>query len=176
MAKNYRLPDGTVLDYQTALKLYKAMEKEFAVSEMSELGEERYFPEESWDIWNEMADEYMKRKETDPEIRKLESEIATSVMKETLICQIQTPAGMNKFLGQLKDTDAISFIRTVGGVTQMLILDDNFRLAEGKSFTVADFRPMVQAMLEQGAEQLTYSGKNVTGIAVADNMILLTVK
>lgn len=176
MAKTYKLPDGTVLDYQTAMKLYKAMKRELAVYEMSELGDRDYFPESSWDVWNEMANEYMEQKETDPEIRKIESSIATSIMKETLIKQIQTPAGMLKFLERLKDTDGISFIRTIGGTPEMLVLKDDFSLTSGRSFTVGDFKPMVQAMLEQGVKQLTYSGKPISGIAVADNLILLTVK
>lgn len=176
MAKTYRLPDGTVLDYQTALKLYNTMEREFAVYEMSELGEQNYFPENSWDVWNEMASKYIEQKETNPEMRKIEAEIATSVLKETLVKQVQTPSGMLKFLDRLKETDAISFIRTVGGVPETLVLDNDFSLMSGKSFTVADFRPMVQALLEQGADRLTYSGNVITGLAVADNLILFTVK
>lgn len=176
MAKTYKLPDGTVLDYQAAVKLYKAMEREFAKIEIDEFADDSYFfdfPDESWDA---ILNSYLDRVDRNQEIKKIKGYIGTGELKNALVKQIQTPAGMMNFLDQLKDTDGISFIRTIGGTPEMLVLNDDFSLISGKFFTVGDFKPMVQAMLEQGVEQLTYSGKPISGIAVADNLILLTVK
>lgn len=176
MAKTYKLPDGTVLDYQTALKLYKAMEREFAKVEMDEFADDSYFFKFSEESWDAILNGYIEKVDTNQEIRKIKSDIGTEELKNALVKQIQTPAGMMKFLEQVADSDAISFIRTVGGVPETLVLDNDFSLMSGKSFTVADFRPMVQALLEQGADRLTYSGNVITGLAVADNLILFTVK
>lgn len=176
MAKTYKLPDGTVLDYQTAVKLYKAMEREFALVEMEELGDQDYFPVETIDLSDKMIDLYLEQVDTDPKIRERQTEIATSVLKSTLVEQIQTPTGMLKFLEQMKDTDGVSFVRTTDGVPEIFALDNDFSLVSDKEFAVADFRPLVQQAAKEEVRRLLYSGKPISNTSVSDGLIIFTIK
>lgn len=170
MAKRYKTPEGTI-SRKTAVKLYKAMEREFAQSDIVEFGAEEYFSNFSEESWASIINSYLENVDTNTEILKIKSQLATAELKKHLIKKVCTPSGMQDFLSEFTSDGTIDFLLVNGKDSELLSVDNKFELTDGGTILISEFKDMIQYLVEQNESRVRFSGKDIKDIIIKGNHI-----